>query len=150
MKIFSKLAIVIAALSLSFAAACSREKTSNASPETVRDVETLTVQRATLPSYYESVGTVRAVRSAQIGAQTAGNIVRMNVREGDRVSQGQVLAVLTVRKLVLAWSAPSPESKLRSKISPRPMRNYARRDDSQALPVALRKEVRKPRTNSTR
>lgn len=95
MNIVGKTALVIVVASLSFATACSRDKeNSGASPETVRGVEILTVQRATLPTYYEAVGTVRAARSAQVGAQTMGNIVRMNVREGDRVSPGQVLAVI--------------------------------------------------------
>ncbi len=78
-----------------FTAACSSEKTAApASPETVRDIQVVTVQRGTLPLTYDAVGTVRPVQSAQIAAQTMGNIIRINVREGDHVSRGQVLAVI--------------------------------------------------------
>ena len=74
--------------------ACSRERTSTASPEAVREIDSLVVQRAKIPSYYEAMGTVRPVQSAQIAAQVMGNIVRINVGEGDRVSKGQLLAVI--------------------------------------------------------
>ncbi len=75
--------------------ACSSEKReAPPAPETVHDVQVSTIQRTTVPAYYEAVGTVRPVQSAQVAAQTMGNIVRMNVREGDRVSRGQVLAVI--------------------------------------------------------
>ena len=78
---------------LLFSAACNSEKKSvQGEPETVRGVALLTVQRVQLPSYYEAIGTVRPVQSAQLSAQMMGNIVSMNVREGDRVSRGQVLA----------------------------------------------------------
>lgn len=75
--------------------ACSSEKTAApATPETVRDVQIVTLQSTTLPLTYDAVGTVRPVQSAQVAAQTIGNIVRINVREGDHVSRGQVLAVI--------------------------------------------------------
>ncbi len=84
-----------AASMLSFTVACSSTKeATNRPPETVGDVELVTVQRATLPSFYEAMGTVRSVQSAQLSSQMMGNIIRMTVREGDHVSQGQVLAVI--------------------------------------------------------
>jgi RND family efflux transporter MFP subunit len=74
---------------------CSSEKREALpAPETVRDVQSAVVQRTSVPAYYEAVGTVRPIQSAQVAAQTMGNIVRMNVREGDRVSKGQVLAII--------------------------------------------------------
>ncbi len=82
-------AILLAAM------ACSSEKqAATPAPETVRDLQVVTVQSSTLPSYYEAVGTVRPAQSAQLSAQVIGNIVRLNVREGDRVGQGQVLAII--------------------------------------------------------
>jgi RND family efflux transporter MFP subunit len=74
---------------------CSGEKREALpSPETVHDVQSAVVQRTSVPNYYEAVGTVRPIQSAQVAAQTMGNIVRMNVREGDHVLKGQVLAVI--------------------------------------------------------
>lgn len=74
---------------------CNTEKKAESTPpEVVNDVSTFTLQRSALPSYYEAVGTVRPRQSAQLATQVMGNIVRVNVREGDRVSRGQVLAVV--------------------------------------------------------
>ena len=74
---------------------CSREKTvESTKPEIVNDVSTVILQRSAVSSYYEAAGTVRPRQSAQVAAQVMGNLVRVNVREGDRVSRGQVLAVV--------------------------------------------------------
>jgi RND family efflux transporter MFP subunit len=83
------------ALLLSGGAGCSRElPATSVAPETVRDIDTQLVQRASMPSYYEAMGTIRPLQSAQVAAQVMGNIVRINVREGDRVSKGQLLGVI--------------------------------------------------------
>ncbi len=76
-------------------AACSGEKkVQSAPPEIVSGVSTIVLQRSALPLYYEAVGTVRPRQSAQLATQVMGNLLRLNVREGDRVSRGQVLAVI--------------------------------------------------------
>jgi RND family efflux transporter MFP subunit len=76
-------------------AACSGERpATSVAPETVSGIDTVVVQRASAPSYYEAVGTVRPVQSATIAAQVMGNLVRVTVREGDRVSKGQLLAAI--------------------------------------------------------
>jgi RND family efflux transporter MFP subunit len=92
----TELPVLIGSLALLLAnVACSSEKTVESTPpETVSDVSTLILQRSALPSYYEAVGTVRPRQSAQMATQVMGNLVRVNVREGDRVSRGQVLAVV--------------------------------------------------------
>ena len=87
------LALVLA--STLFTAACTgKSEPPKAIPDTVRNVEVVTVQRASFKSYYDAVGTVRPSQSAQVAAQLMGSIVRMNVREGDLVNRGQVLAVI--------------------------------------------------------
>ena len=89
------LMILATAGTLSFTTAChSTKETTKLAPEAVRDVELVTVQRTNLPSYYEAMGTVRPLQSAQLSSQMMGNIVRMTAREGDRVSHGQVLAII--------------------------------------------------------
>ncbi|HWR34321.1 MAG TPA: efflux RND transporter periplasmic adaptor subunit [Clostridia bacterium] len=88
------LSIALLPLALTFAG-CSHEKTAvSAAPETVRGVQTITVQRASLLAYYDAVGTVRSVQTAQLASQATGVVVRVNAREGDRVRRGQVLAVI--------------------------------------------------------
>jgi RND family efflux transporter MFP subunit len=87
--------LLILSLLLLAGAACSREQSATSvAPETARDIDTVVVQRASAPSYYEAVGTVRPVQSATVAAQVMGNLVRVTAREGDRVSRGQLLAVI--------------------------------------------------------
>lgn len=81
-----------------FAAAmtsCSSEKKqSAAAPESESGVALLAVETGTVTDSVEAVGTVRAAETAQLSAQMMGNVVAVNVREGDRVKRGQVVVVL--------------------------------------------------------
>jgi len=86
-------AVLMGTLLLS-AACTGKKELPKSAPEAVREVTLVTVQRRQMPSYYEAIGTVRPIQSAQIAAQLMGNIIAMNVREGDRVRRGQVLAVI--------------------------------------------------------
>ncbi len=72
----------------------SEKKPAVSAPEVVRNVQLLNVQQATVPDLLEAVGTVQAAESAQLAAQIMGNVVAVNVREGDPVRRGQVLAVI--------------------------------------------------------
>jgi RND family efflux transporter MFP subunit len=62
-------------------------------PETVV-TEVNTAKAFESPDFLEVTGTVRAIQTAQVGAQSAGSLVSVNVREGDRVRRGQVLAIV--------------------------------------------------------
>ena len=84
---------VIAALLL--AAGCSSSpELVQAAPEVVTGVQVVSAERQVIPDVVEAVGTVRAAQVTQLAAQMLGNIVALNVREGDRVTRGQVLAVI--------------------------------------------------------
>ena len=84
--------IVAAALGLS---SCSTEQRAEVpSAETVRDVSVLALKQANVPDVLEEVGTVRAAQTSDLASQMMGNIVEIRVHEGDRVSRGQVLAVI--------------------------------------------------------
>ena len=86
--------LMIAAL-LSFAVACStRPEVAQAAAETVSGVHVVSVERAVVPDIVDVVGTVRASQATQPAAQVMGNVVALNVREGDRVRRGQVLVVI--------------------------------------------------------
>jgi RND family efflux transporter MFP subunit len=75
--------------------ACSSEKKqAQVAPETVRDLAVLAVQPSTVPDYLEAVGTLRAAQSSQLASQVMGNVMQINVREGDQVRRGQVLATI--------------------------------------------------------
>jgi len=84
--------IVAAVLGLS---GCSTEQhTRVPSTETVRDVSVLALKQADIPDVLEAVGTVRAAQTSDLASQMMGNIVEIQVQEGDRVHRGQVLAVI--------------------------------------------------------
>jgi RND family efflux transporter MFP subunit len=88
---FVPLALVLAA-GLS---GCSNDRQPvAAAPETVHNVSVLPVQRADVPDLLEAVGTVRAAQTSQLASQMSGNVVEIQVHEGDRVRRGQVLAVI--------------------------------------------------------
>jgi RND family efflux transporter MFP subunit len=72
----------------------SEQKQAAVPPETVNGVALMPVSRTTVPDVVESVGTVHAGESAKIAAQMMGNIVAVNVHEGDHVRRGQILAVI--------------------------------------------------------
>ena len=72
----------------------SSNKETAATPETVRGVSVYTASAASVPDVIPAVGTVHAAETAQISAQMMGNVVTVNVREGDAVVQGQVLATI--------------------------------------------------------
>jgi RND family efflux transporter MFP subunit len=76
-------------------AGCSSEQTrTTPSPETVRNIDVLAVQQASVPDLLEAVGTVRAAQTSDAASQMMGNIVEIRAHEGDHVQRGQVLAVI--------------------------------------------------------
>jgi multidrug efflux pump subunit AcrA (membrane-fusion protein) len=56
------------------------------------------VKTSSVDDLYEAVGTVRARNSSTIAAKIMGNIVKLNVREGDRVRAGQTLIEIENRE----------------------------------------------------
>jgi HlyD family secretion protein len=55
---------------------------------------TQTVERKTMPVKISANGTVKAYRSINLSPKTAGTIKTLLVKEGDRVRQGQVIAMM--------------------------------------------------------
>jgi HlyD family secretion protein len=71
-------------------------KNSNLTPTDRLPSNTLTqiVDRTTLPVKISANGTVKADRSINLSPKTAGTIKTLLVKEGDRVKQGQVVAIM--------------------------------------------------------
>lgn len=83
--------IVVLGLTLFLMVSCSKKpRTSQPSP-IVQGAKIETVKTAPVDDYYEAVGTVRTKTSSVIAARIMGNVVKVFVREGDRVRAGQVL-----------------------------------------------------------
>lgn len=77
------------------AASCSSSKQEKATaPEIVRGVAIYKADNTRVPDVIVTIGTVRAAQTAQISAQMMSNVVAVSVREGDSVTQGQVLATI--------------------------------------------------------
>lgn len=84
--------LITAAASLS---GCANDHTPAApAVETVRNIPLTAVQQAEVPDTVEAVGTLRAAQTSVLASQMMGNVVEVQVREGDHVQRGQVLAVI--------------------------------------------------------
>jgi RND family efflux transporter MFP subunit len=76
-------------------AGCSNERRAESpAPEIISNVSVIAVQNAKIQDWLEAVGTVRAAQTSKLASQMMGNIVEVDVREGDRVQSNQVLAVI--------------------------------------------------------
>jgi RND family efflux transporter MFP subunit len=96
--------IIVAAATLVLAA-CSRQAPPRPvvqSADRTAPGETVAATLDSWPDTYEAVGTVRARTSAAISTKVMGYVRAMNVRAGDRVREGQVLATLDSRDLEAA------------------------------------------------
>ncbi len=86
---------ILSFLTLLSAAGCGGErKATAASPESVRDVSVIQIQRAPLLDYVEAVGTVRAEETSTLSAEILATVRDMRVHEGQRVRRGDVLVIL--------------------------------------------------------
>jgi multidrug efflux pump subunit AcrA (membrane-fusion protein) len=86
--------LVTFALLLSAVTSCTKKPQTQALAPIVQGVKVTTVKTAPVDDFYEAVGTVRARNSTVIAARIMGNIVKLNVREGDRVRAGQTVIEL--------------------------------------------------------
>jgi membrane fusion protein, multidrug efflux system len=98
----SKLAAVSAAVVLAFTLAACRQAPRKAEASAVAPslaVPVITVASTGWPSIYEAVGTVRARTSVPIASKVMGYVREVNVKVGDNVTRGELLAVLDARDL---------------------------------------------------
>jgi len=90
----------VAAMVAVVAAGCAKKpEPAAAEPETVSGLRLVEAVGAEVPDMVEVVGTVRARQAATLSAEVMGRITRITVHEGDRVSAGQTLVVLTAEQL---------------------------------------------------
>ncbi len=72
---------------------------SNASQASANALETAPVQRGTLVATVSATGAISPLREAQMAFSATGELTQLNVKEGDTVKTGQVLARLDSRAL---------------------------------------------------
>jgi len=68
--------------------------TANRQQETRRRIQTVTVERLTLPMTITANGTVQPERSVNVSPKNSGVLKQLLVKEGDRVKEGQILAYM--------------------------------------------------------
>jgi RND family efflux transporter MFP subunit len=86
--------LALSCLLLALTGCSSAKRDRSPAHETVRGVSLSPVTNSRVPDFIVAVGTVRAAETAQIASQVMGNVNAVNVREGDSVNQGQVLATV--------------------------------------------------------
>lgn len=103
----ARMLVVCAALGISIAGCSDKRVAENARPEVVSNLATVAAQKTSVPDWLEAVGTVQAARKSTVASQTSGNIVEIRAREGDRVGNGQILAVIddTQQRAALAQAS---------------------------------------------
>lgn len=105
-KVFTVLLIILVAIIGLFAAA--KKHAPKKPPATTQQiqakdgipVETATIARGNMEQTAEVTGDINALDKATLSAKIAGRIARILVREGDRVSAGQTVAVLDQQDLL--------------------------------------------------
>ncbi|AWB10174.1 RND family efflux transporter, MFP subunit [Thermodesulfobium acidiphilum] len=73
---------------------CSSNRPEKMENKTIEGVKLQTVNEVDLPKYLEATGTVKAKVISVITSKVMGTITSVNVKDGDRVSEGQVLLTI--------------------------------------------------------
>jgi len=87
LSVWNKYSLPLALLALT---ACAKQAPPPPAMQAM-PVQTQTIAAAAVPQYDEYVSTIKSRRSATINPQVDGNLVKINVRSGERVRAGQVL-----------------------------------------------------------
>lgn len=77
-----------------FIAGCFSDHPKKIESKTIENVKLQTVNQGDLPKYLEATGTVKAKIISLITSKVMGTITSVNVKDGDRVSEGQVLLTI--------------------------------------------------------
>lgn len=89
----------LAAVSLAACSGSEAHESTTTDSVPARQVETITVVRDTITIGEEYTATLRASVTNNISAQAGGRLAQLNVKVGDRVSRGQVIARLDATQL---------------------------------------------------
>ena len=98
---FFRIAVFVVVIGL--LTACGQDKNHSETKEQAvfpGALEEVVIKPATVPFYYEAVGTIRAKTRAALSSKISGQITRMNVDEGSRVKAGDVLLLIDDREVV--------------------------------------------------
>lgn len=93
-----KLSFALPLLLISVLSACSGEEPVEEEEKYAVPVETTTVIQGDVSSFYSTTATLEAPEEANVVTRISGLIEQINVEEGDRVSKGQLLAVIDAKR----------------------------------------------------
>jgi RND family efflux transporter MFP subunit len=86
--------VLIAVLSGGLSGCSNEHRAEPTAPETLTNVSVIVAQKKTVPDWLDAVGNVRAAQTSQVSSQMMGTIIEIRSHEGDRVQNGQVLAII--------------------------------------------------------
>jgi len=91
--ILGSVALLALMLSLTNVFSCGKPEYSQEADERAPgSLATVSAEKRKVKEYYEAVGTVQSRREFEVASQTSGRILAVEIREGDRVEKGQLLA----------------------------------------------------------
>lgn len=91
---YKRSTLVLASFCAALLTGCTSPAPVRHTPEIVRGLSVAHAREATIAGTVSITGTVEAKESATLAAQTAGQVVSVNVHEGDHVRAGQLLVSL--------------------------------------------------------
>ena len=96
------IALLIAGLIVALCASCSKAQTAQAEDLSVPDAPTVAVTKATVENVSRGIvltAEFRPFQEVDVMAKIAGDVKKINVDVGDRVNEGQLLAVIEVPEM---------------------------------------------------
>ena len=100
MEALTKFKLALPLLLVGVLSACGNEEAAKEEDKYAVPVETTTVTQGNVSSFYSTTATLEAPLEADVVTRVSGLIERINVEEGDRVSKGQLLAVIDAKRQV--------------------------------------------------
>ncbi|MCE9678995.1 efflux RND transporter periplasmic adaptor subunit [Shewanella sp. AS1] len=98
MESWSKSKLTYSLLFVTLLSACGEEQTVKEEAQYAIPVETAHVTKGDVSSFYSTTATLEAPEEANVTSRIAGLIENIKVEEGDRVTKGQLLAVIDAKR----------------------------------------------------
>ena len=98
MESLSKFKLALPLLFVAVLSACGNEEKAKEEEKYAIPVETTTVIQGDVSSFYSTTATLEAPLEANVVTRISGLIESINVEEGDRVTKGQLLAVIDAKR----------------------------------------------------
>lgn len=98
MESLSKFKLALPLLFVAVLSACGNEEQAKEEEKYAIPVETTTVIQGDVSSFYSTTATLEAPLEANVVTRISGLIESINVEEGDRVTKGQLLAVIDAKR----------------------------------------------------